>query len=220
MRKAIAALMIVAFIFITAANVEAQPSVGVKTGDWVEYHVKTTGAVPGAQDLTWAKIEVVDVEGEAFHANFTVRYVNGTVQSSNRFFNFSVGNVQAWIIIPANLSPGQTFYDSSINSNVPIQGQIEKTVAGATRTVTWTNSTLGGVQRNKEWDKATGFYIQSADNLGNYTVNAQAIATNIWSPQILGLNQNTFYLIVAAIIVIIVVIAIIVVISQRKMKRK
>jgi len=219
MRKVVAAMMIVV-IFVSIAAANAQPAVGVKSGDWVEYSVKTTGAVPAAQDLTWAKIEITDIVGEAFHANFTVKYVNGTIMSSDRFFNFSAGNVQAWIIIPAKLNPGQTFYDSSISTNVDIQGQIQKTVAGATRTVTYTNSSLGGVQRNKEWDKATGFYIQSADNLGNYTVNAQAIATNIWSPQILGLNQNTFYLIVAAIIVIIVVIAIIVVISQRKMKRK
>ncbi|MGO8807673.1 MAG: hypothetical protein ACLQO7_13970 [Candidatus Bathyarchaeia archaeon] len=219
MRKVVAAMMIVVFIFISITAVNAQPAVGVKPGNWVEYSVKTTGAVPAAQDLTWAKIEITDIEGEAFHANFTVKYVNGTIMSADRFFNFSAGNVQAWIIIPANLSQGQTFYDSSINTNVAIQGQIQKTVAGATRTVTFTNSSLGGVQRNKEWDKATGFYIQSADNLGNYTVNAQAIATNIWSPQILGLNQNTFYTIVATIIVIIVVIAMIAVIVHRK-KRK
>ncbi|HUJ84367.1 MAG TPA: hypothetical protein VLV84_02045 [Candidatus Acidoferrales bacterium] len=219
MRKTVVALMIVAFMIILIAAAEAQTSVGVKAGNWVEYSVETTGAVPAAQDLTWAKIEIVDIEGEAFHANFTVKYVNGTLSTSLRFFNFSAGNVQAWIIIPANLSPGQTFYDSSINSNVPIQGQIQKTVAGADRTVTYTNSTLGGVQRNKEWDKDTGFYIQSADNLGTYTVNAQAIATNIWSPQILGLNQNVFYLVVTIIVLVIAVIVVLAVIS-RKNKRK
>jgi len=112
MRKTVVALMIVAFMIILVAAAEAQPSVGVKAGNWVEYSVKTTGAVPAAQDLTWAKIEIVDIEGEAFHANFTVKYVNGTLSTSLRFFNFSTGNVQAWIIIPANLSPGQTFYDS------------------------------------------------------------------------------------------------------------
>ena len=95
MRKAVAALMIVAFIFVLIIAVEAQPTVGVKTGDWVEYSVKTTGAVPAAQDLTWAKIEIVDVEGEAFHANFTVRYVNGTESTATRSFNFSDGKYPA-----------------------------------------------------------------------------------------------------------------------------
>ncbi len=216
MQKTAVALMIAALMFTSIALAEAQPAVGVKPGNWVEYHVKTTGAVPAAQDLTWAKIEVVDVEGEAFHANFTVRYVNGTESTAIRFFNFSAGNVQAWIMIPANLGPGETFYDSSINSSVPIQGQFQKTVAGATRTVTWTNSTLGGAQRNKEWDKATGFYIQSADDLGTYTVNAQAYATNIWSPQILGLNQTVFYLLVAAIIVVVALLASVLLLMQKR----
>ncbi|MGA3111221.1 MAG: hypothetical protein ABSE15_04215 [Candidatus Bathyarchaeia archaeon] len=216
MRKIAAAMIIFTFIFISITVTAGQPSVGVKKGDWVEYSVKTTGATPAAQDLTWAKIEILDVEGEAFHANFTVKYVNGTISSAVRTFDFSSGNVQAWIIIPSNLSPGESFYDSSINSNVTIQGQVQKTVAGATRTVTYLNSTLGGVQRNKQWDKATGFYVQSADNLGNYTVNAQATATNIWSPQILGLNQNTFYLVIAAIIVVIVVISSIIIIARKK----
>ncbi|MGA2680649.1 MAG: hypothetical protein ABSF44_02490 [Candidatus Bathyarchaeia archaeon] len=216
MHKIAAAIIIIAFVFISITVTEAQPSVGVKTGYWVEYSVKTTGATPAAQDLTWAKIEILDVEGEVFHANFTVKYVNGTVSSSVRFFNFSAGDVQAWIIIPANLSPGESFYDSSINSNVTIQGQMQKTVAGADRTITFTNSTAGGVERNKEWDKATGFYVQSVDNLGNYTVNARATATNIWSPQILGLNQRTFYLVIATIIVLIVLIASIVISARKK----
>ncbi len=215
-KTVVAVVFIIALMFISINAAEAQPSVGVKTGNWVEYSVKTAGAVPAAQDLTWAKIEIVDVEGEAFHANFTVRYVNGTESSALRFFNFSAGNVQAWIMIPANLGPSQTFYDSSINNNVTIQGQMQKTVAGATRTVTCTNSTLGGVQRNKEWDKATGFYIQSADNLGTYTVNAQAYATNIWSPQILGLNQTVFYLLVAAIIVVVALLALVLLLMQKR----
>ncbi len=224
MRKAVAAILIIAFVVISVTLTlteaqQAQPSVGVKPGDWVEYSVKNAGAVPAAQDLTWAKIEILNVDGESFNANFTVEYVNGTYSTSTRSFNFSSGNVQAWIIIPANLSPGQIFYDSSINSNVTIQGQIQKTVAGAERTVTYANSTVSGNERNKEWDKATGFYIQSEDYLGTYTVNAQAIATNIWSPQILGLNQNVFYLVVAAVVVVVAVVAAVAVIVPKKKKK-
>jgi len=219
MHKIAAAMIIFSFILMSITVTEAQPAVGVKVGYWVEYSVKTTGDTPAAQDLTWAKIEILDVEGEVFHANFTVKYVNGTISSSVRTFDFSVGNVEAWIIIPANLSPGEIFYDSSINSNVTIEGQMQKTVAGATRTSTYVNSTAGGVERNKEWDKATGFYIQSVDYLGNYTVNAKATATNIWSPQILSLSQNTFYLVIATIIVVIAVIASIVIIARKKENR-
>jgi len=217
MYKALTAITIVVLIFMSAAITEAQPTVGVKKGEWVEYHVVAGGSPPAAQDITWAKIEILDVEGEQFHANFTVRYVNETVSSSVRTFNFTAGNVQAWIIIPGNLSPGESFFDSSINSNVTIQGQLVKNVVGANRIITYTNSSTAGLARHKEWDKATGFYIQSVDNVGNYTINANAYATNIWSPQIFGLDQTVFYSIIV-VIVAVVLIALILIIARNNKK--
>jgi len=216
MYQKIVVLAIVFLIALPLTAAESTITAGVKTGDWVEYNVITTGTPPAAQDVTWAKIQILDVEGTVFNANFTVRYVNGTLSSAVRNFNFDAGQVQAWIIIPANLSPGDIFYDSSINSNVTIQGQLQKTVAGATRTITYTNTT----ERNKEWDKATGFYVQSVDFLGNYTVNAMAVATNIWSPQILGLDQNLFYTIIIAIVVVVVIVALLIVVARRKKLNK
>jgi len=216
MCKKIASIAFILLVFLSVALTEGQPSVGVKEGYWVEYSVKSTGVPPADQDLTWAKIEILDVEGEVFHANFTVKYVNGTVSSSVRTFNFTSGDVQAWIIIPSNLSPGKFFYDSSINSNVTIQGELQKTVAGATRTVTYTNSSATGIERNKQWDKATGYYIQSVDNLGTYTINAEATATNIWSPQILGLDQTVFYVLTGAIIVVVLIVILTTLLVQRK----
>jgi len=227
MRKKVSAITIIAvvFLFVVAAVAltGAQPSVGVKKGDWVEYHVVAGGSPPASQDITWAKIEILDVEGEQFQANFTVQYVNGSISSNVATFNFAVGNVQAWIIIPANLSPGESFYDASINSNITIQGQLVKNVAGANRVVTFSNSSLGGVDRHKQWDKATGFYIQSADNIQNstigyYTINANAYATNIWSPQILGLDQAVFYSIIAAVIVAVIVIALVLIMTRNRKK--
>ena len=211
-----AAIIIVALIFLSAAATEAQPTVGVKKGEWVEYHVVAGGSPPAAQDVTWAKIEILDVEGDQFHANFTVQYVNGTVSSSVRTFNFTAGDVQAWIIIPGNLSPGESFYDSSINSTVTIQGQLTKNVAGANRIVTYTNATSAGLARHKEWDKATGFYVQSVDNVGTYTINANAYATNIWSPQILGLEQTIFYSIIVVIVAVVLIALILIIVRNKR----
>lgn len=226
MNKMAAAIVIVVFILISAPAAAGQPAVGVKPGYWVEYTVKTTGAPPAAQDITWAKIEILDVEGEEFHANFTVRYVNGTVSSNIGSFNFTSGNTEGWVIIPANLGPGQFFYDLS-TGNVTIQGQLQKTVAGATRTVTYTNLTSNGILRYKQWDKATGFYIQSADDITTaapvtvngglaYTVNARAYATNIWSPQILGLNQTVVYSVVIIVIAALLASALLIVWKRKK----
>jgi len=211
---AVFALILVFALLIGETNGQPSlgPSAGIKVGYWIEYAISTTGTPPAAQDITWAKIEILSVQGPIIQANFTVKYVNGTLSSSIRNFNFTAGDTQAWIIIPANLSPSESFYDSSLNINVTIQGQMQKTVAGASRTITYTNSTI----RNKEWDKATGMFTQTQDNEGNYTVYGRAIVTNIWSPQILGLNQLVFYTVIVVAIVIVIAIILGIVFVRRK----
>ncbi len=213
MFKKVAALAVLLVILLIPL-VEADISVGVKPGDWMEYSVSTTGTPPEAHDVTWARMEIMDVEGSVLHANITVINVNGEVSSSIRTFNFTAGQVQAWIIIPSNLNPGDTFYDASIPGDVTIQGQEQKTVAGATRTITYASDP----DKYKEWDKATGMYTETMDNLENYTINAYATATNMWAPQILGLDQTVFYAIVTLVVAVIVVAVLVLVVFRRKRK--
>ena len=178
---------------ITVTN--GEPSAGVKEGDWIEYDVRITGPTYApSHNITWFRIEILNVEGAAFEANVTVRNVNGTFNSSVWNFNLTEGNVEGWVIIPSNLSPGDAFYDGTKPGNITIEGQEQKTVAGATRTITRASDSIRLV---KEWDKATGVYTYSVEHPKNLTVVSQATATNMWSPQILGLNQTVFYVLVA-----------------------
>ena len=165
--------------------------------------------------------------------NLTSRYANGTVGSAIWKFNFTEGNVGGWIIIPSNLGPGDTFYDSWTffdtrkPVNVTIESQEQKTVLGASRTVTYGNDWL----RHKEWDKATGVFVETVEVYKNVTnragwyiedltVTVQAIATNMWSPQILGLNQTVFYALVAVIVLLVVVILSSVIVIERRKRMK
>lgn len=214
MFKTVAALIVLLVLASLIPFAICDISIGVKKGDWMEYTVSTTGTPPEGHDITWAKMEILDVEGTVLHANITALNVDGDVSSSVRTFNFTSGQVQAWIIIPANLSPGETFYDSSIPGNVTIEGEVQKTVAGAVRTVTHASDPY----KYKEWDKATGMYTETMDNLANYSINAYATATNMWSPQILGLDQPVFYTIVAVISVAIVVSVLVLVVFRRQRK--
>jgi hypothetical protein len=102
------------------------------------------------------RIEVMQVEGPAFPANVTVRYANGTLDRSVWKFNFAEGNTEGWVIIPSGLGSGDTFFDnfSKTDKLITIQSQEQKTVLGATRTVTYGNDTY----RHKEWDKAISLY--------------------------------------------------------------
>jgi hypothetical protein len=48
----------------TSAN--SEPSIGVKEGDWMEYNVNITGSPPLIHDITWMRIDVLQVKDEAF----------------------------------------------------------------------------------------------------------------------------------------------------------
>lgn len=209
----ILAVVVVLTVFVCTTQIASSaPSIGVKKGDWIEYHVSTSGTPPDEKHIVWARTEILDVQGNEFMANTTGQAPNGTLSSFVRTFNFKEGQVSGWIIIPANLSPGEFFYDAFDNRNYTVHGEKEETVAGATRTITYINETA----RYKEWDKATGVFVKTIDNVGNYTVNATAFATNMWSPQILGLDQALFFAIVVAFVIVVIVLVLVVFARRKK----
>jgi hypothetical protein len=233
--KAFIALILVSVVSISMIASSAlafdEPSVGVKEGDWIEFDVGVTGTgvPPPTHDVNWFRIEVLPVEGAAFSANFTARYSNGTFGNAIWKFNFTEGEVGGWIIIPGNLGPGDMFYDSYTffgtrdPVNVTIEREEQKIVLGASRTVTYGSDWL----RHKQWDKATGVFLHSVETFKNVTnkdgwyiedltVTVQAIATNMWSPQILGLEQTVFYAIVTVVVVVVIVALAIAVATRKK----
>jgi hypothetical protein len=228
------AIIIVSVSIITYPAIASDTlSVGVKEGDWIEYDVSVagTGSMPPTHDVRWFRMEVLLVQDAAFSVNLTSRYVNGTFGSAIWKFNFTEGNVGGWIIIPSNLGPGETFYDSWTffdtrePVNVTIESEEQKNVLGASRTVTYGNDWL----RHKEWDKATGVFVGTVEVYKNVTnragwyiedltVTVTAVATNMWSPQILGLNQATFYTIVTVVVVAVVIVAFAIAVALKKKK--
>ena len=208
MQKKLAVIfLIVGFLLTCCINTAfCQPTVGVKKGYWMEYTVSGSGNLPEGHDIVWAKMEVTEIapDGSKFWVNFVSVARNGSIYSAIRDFDFAAGDVEAWLIIPANLNPGDSFYDALSGRNITIQGEETRTIAGATRTVTYANTT----ERNKVWDKATGMYIQTIDTLPDYEISANLSATNIWEPQILGLNQNLFYNVLAVVVTALVTAAV------------
>jgi hypothetical protein len=220
----LASIIVSVSIIASPTLAYGEPSVGVKKGDWIEYNISVTGtgALPPTHDVRWMRIDVLQVQGAAFSVNLTARYANGTLGSAVWKFNFTEGNVEGWIIIPSNLGPGDTFYDSSIHTgkpvNVTIQSQEQKTVLGASRTITRANDSIRLV---KEWDKATGVFTYSVEHPKNLTVTSNAIATNMWSAQILEVNQTPFYTLVALGVVLAVLIpsSVMLVARRKRMQR-
>ncbi len=225
---------VIASVSIVASPALAigESSVGVKEGDWIEYEVSVagTGSMPPTHDVRWFRIEVLPpVEGAAFSVNLTSRYANGTVGSAIWKFNFTEGNVEGWIIIPANLGAGDTFYDYSIHTGVPvnvtIEGEEQKTVLGATRTMTYGHDSL----RHKEWDKATGMFTGTTEVYKNVTtrtgwyiedltVTVKATSTNMWDPELILEPNQTVFLAVVTVLVVLAVLALIVVARRKRCK--
>jgi hypothetical protein len=101
----------------------AEQTTGVKEGDWMEYDITVTGtgSLPPTHDVRWMRMDVLSVDGTAFSVNITVRYANETMGSSIWKYNFAEGHTGGWTIIPANLNPGDTFFDYSPPANVTVQ---------------------------------------------------------------------------------------------------
>ncbi len=162
--------------------------VGVKEGDWIEYQVTTTGNPPEQFNVTWAKMEISNVNKNQIITNVTTRGSNGTLSCLTMTLNLEKGQIGAWFIIPANLNPGDSFPDQSRGCNVTVEGEEQLTYAGAKRIIT--NATTP--ERIKRWDKSTGVFVQCIDTLDDFGINATAVRTNMWSSQVPEMNQASF----------------------------
>ncbi len=95
--------------YFLATIVYADVLVGVKKGDWVEYNVICNGVVPEDHNVTWAKIEVISVDGNKVNTAITSRFFGGREEIVTAILNIETGEIGDGFIIPANLSEGDTF---------------------------------------------------------------------------------------------------------------
>ena len=211
----LASIVVYASVIAFPKLTYGETSVGVKKGDWIEYTIAMTGPpLDPIRNLTWYRAEILEVDGAWFQVNKTALSVNGVLSSSLWSFDLAEGQVRGWVIIPANLSTGDTFFDAAKSLNITIEGEEQKTVLGANRTVTHA-SDPGKVYL--EWDKATGVYVHSIAHTSNYTVIMTAFATNMWRPQTQGQSQTKSYvLFVATVVLALLILALVIFIARRE----
>jgi hypothetical protein len=222
--KTFAALILASIIIFHSVMALPMPVygeslVGVKKGDWIEYSITMTGPpLDPLRNLTGYRTEILQIDGASFQVNKTALTVNGTLSSSIWNFNLTEGQTQGWVIIPANLSMGDAFFDAAKSANITIEGEEQKALLGASRTVTHASDPG---KFYKEWDKATGVYVHSLEHTTNFTVIFNAIATNMWGSQTLGQDTTVTYQLVAATIVLAILkMSSIIFIARRKCAQK
>jgi hypothetical protein len=223
MNKKLAVTIVILIVFLGTVSVvtSAELSVGVKQGDWIEYQVAFTGTPDVGHDVTWARMEVFDVQGKSINLAIATKFSNGTVLNETITLNLETGQLGDDFIIPANLNSGDTFFDRS-QGNITISGIEERTYAGANRTVV--NGTT--LQTTYYWDRATGVLVEGNSAFTNFTMHTKVDKTNMWQPtadeanmeqpQIFGLDPTIFYAFVIGVTVIIV--AVIVIFAMRRKK--
>jgi hypothetical protein len=187
--------------------------VGVRKGDWIKYQVTETGNPAPQYNITWARMDIISVQGEVITVNVQTAFGNGTLFPENGInLNLATGAIGDGFFVPTNLDPGDRYsteYEGIIN--ITSVGQIE--AGGAQRAV------LIGVTNESTyyWDKQTGIMVAATSNLPGCVMHTKTSATNIWAPQILGLNQTVF--VVAVFVVIVAVLVAILAIFIAKAKK-
>ena len=180
--------------------------VGVKAGDWIRYNVSVTGAPISEYNITWATMNITAINGEVITVNVLTQYGNGTLLAEPGInLNVATGAIGDGFFVPTDLKPGDRYsteYEGIIN--ITSIGHTE--AGGAQRTV------LVGVtsQSIYNWDKQTGIMVAATSNLPGCVMHTTTSSTNIWAPQILGLNHTLFYTLfiaVAAVGLILVAVA-------------
>jgi hypothetical protein len=56
------------------------------------------------------------------------------------------------------------------------------------------------------WDRQTGILVSATTSFPSFTLFTKTSGTNIWQPQILGLDSTVFYALIVAVIVALVAI--------------
>ncbi len=226
-------LLIVAAFSLT---VGASVLVGVDEGDWIEYEVDvlltenaaTDISISSDHNITWAKMEITQVQGAQVSLSIQTKYSNGTITPSNITLNLEAGELGDDFIIPANLDMGRSFYDKH-QGNITITNVGQSAVAGAQRTVI----SAATAETSYSWDQTTGILLSAQTTLAGYTVTTTAYKTNIWAslavttspestphsnPQIPALNPTPIYALIVMVIIVLIIVGLVIILDRRAVK--
>ncbi len=193
-----------------SAVASAEISVGVKEGDWIEYRATFTGDVPEDHYyVEWGKIEIINVDGTTIDVNVTSRYFDGTEETLSHTLNLETGQIEEALIIPANLNSGDAFLEQ-YEDTITITGVEEKICAGAKRSVVYAVTSLAMYY----WDRSTGVFVEVTSTYNGFTLTMKAEKTNMWQPQIFGLDPIAF--LVLLIVAVVAVLAIFLILKTKE----
>ena len=195
------------FSFLTIYSSE-NLTVGVKKGEWIEYNVVCNGDIPLDHNVTWAKIEVIDVKNELIFVNITSKYSDNRNEIETSILNIQTGEIGEGFIIPSNLGQGDKFLEE-FEGIITITKVEEKTIANEKRTVVGANTP----NTSFYWDQQTGFLVEANTTNTSFSIISKAIKTNIWQHTIFGFDLIVY------IVVLITISSVSIIILRYKLKK-
>lgn len=212
---------IAAKVALTGSTVNANVTVGVKAGDWMEYNVTYVGnGDPPEEYAKWFKFQITDVQGTSITGKMTYEMLNGTSTISIHTYDLKTGVLQL-LVVPAGLTYADVFYHEDYG-NITIAGTEEDTYAGGTRTAFY--ATFNEIK--VYWDKPTGIFLKSEQEIlsdNNETIEQRVTisSTNRWidpnTSDNSEIDQVVFY---AKLIAVVAVVTIIAVLLLRMIKKR
>lgn len=194
---------LIVFLFlcsIFSVACASELSVGVHSGDWIEYNVTSTGAPMQGHDVEWARMEVTAVQTPNINVTITSRFTDGTNDTIKSVLNLETGQLIDDFIIPANLNVGDSFKDQNYG-NVTISNSEVKTYAGAQRTIL-----SASIHNNTYyWDQATGVSVEGNTETADYSIHSVVSATNMWqATPVQGYDFASIILVAAVFLIVII----------------
>jgi hypothetical protein len=201
--------LLIALVFssLFTAGAFAAYSVGVKKGDWIEYKVKIVGTPTAEYNVTGGRMEMTGVFGGSINMSVQTFYANGTVlDEPNVYVDLPTGTIGDGFFIPTNCTVGDKFY-GRFQGTMTMTSVEQRHEAGAERTVV--SAQANGT--TYYWDRQTGIMVAAVSNLTGYTMYTESSATNIWQPQVLGLDFTEFYSLIIVLAVVLTALLIVLV---------
>jgi membrane protein YdbS with pleckstrin-like domain len=192
-------LLVLSLIFLFGSSLAfADLSVGVKSGDWIEYGINYTGVPFQGHDVTSARMTVVEVQGTNISVSIISRYANGYNETTNSTLNLQTGHLIDDFIIPDDLKVGDMFRDQNLG-NVTISTVEQRTYAGALRTVVSASAS----NNTYFWDRSTGVSVEGTSQGADYNIHTIVSTTNMWLPA-QRVDLASLFLVGAVLLVILV----------------
>ena len=195
-------------------------TVGVKSGDWMNYTI--TASAMGQSFQGSAKVTINSVSGTTVSGTLEMNVAGFYTLPPTPFsINVATGagtGGNAFLIIPVNLTQGQSIPGLSTS----VTGVTNRSYVGASRNVVYATADVSGYgTMSLYWDRYTGILLEMSGSTtsGGYTVNISftASGTNMWAGTGIGpFGIDPLLLVIIAIIIVGAIAGIFLLVRRRK----